>query len=97
MIMGMIAFLIFVLEQVGFEELIATKIAQWLQLPCSEAATEVFEKVHMALFGLVVLYMINCTYLIILHVLIFKGWSRVEKMSPSTKKSLPTPHDLELV
>jgi len=84
MIMGMIAFVLFAMEQMKVSEDLASKIATWLKLSCPEATSVIFEKVHMAVFGLVVLYLVMCCYLILLHVIIYRSWDKVEKLSRGT-------------
>jgi hypothetical protein len=91
MIIGVISFFMFVLKQTTalkkIQELFVKLTDAEGDDNCEELTDILWEKVHMFLFELMVLYILICMYLILLHVLISRYFSSTEKHSH--RKSLP--------
>jgi hypothetical protein len=85
MIIGVISFFMFVLKQTTalkkIQELFVKLTDAEGDDNCEELTDILWEKVHMFLFELMVLYILICMYLILLHVLISRYFSSTEKHS----------------
>jgi len=86
MIIGVMSFFMFVLKQTTALKKIQQLFVKVMDVPntdeeCEELTDILWEKVHMFLFELMVLYIIICMYLILLHVVISRYFSNTEKHS----------------
>jgi hypothetical protein len=85
MIIGVISFFMFVLKETTALKKIQQTFLKVTEAPaddnCEELTDILWEKVHMFLFELMVLYIIICMYLLILHVLVSRYFSMTEAVS----------------